>query len=234
MAELVTILPVTLKFEGLWANNPKDPGGATMKGITLNTFREFHPGAGTNALRNISDADVLHIYDVGFFKPIGGPSLSQGVAMVGFDYGVNSGKGRAISTLKATASLIGSERVRKISTDRLAFDHALKTWAYFGKGWGARVGECEAIGIRMENGTTPTIAAAEIQVSVNEAQKRVKKHTAIVATSTAVTAPVAVAPAKQMPLGVAAGIGGVLIVIALVCGLLALHNSQRASALKAA
>ena len=28
-----------LKSEGGWSDNPADPGGATMKGITLNVYR---------------------------------------------------------------------------------------------------------------------------------------------------------------------------------------------------
>jgi lysozyme family protein len=28
-------LPLVLKHEGGWADHPRDPGGATMKGVTL-------------------------------------------------------------------------------------------------------------------------------------------------------------------------------------------------------
>ena len=34
-------LSLVLKHEGGWADHPKDPGGATMKGVTLATFRSF-------------------------------------------------------------------------------------------------------------------------------------------------------------------------------------------------
>jgi len=34
------VLGVTLPHEGGWADHPRDPGGATMKGITLATFRK--------------------------------------------------------------------------------------------------------------------------------------------------------------------------------------------------
>ncbi|MCP8894345.1 hypothetical protein KYK29_05335 [Shinella daejeonensis] len=37
----VACLNETLKWEGGWADHPKDPGGATMKGITLATFRRW-------------------------------------------------------------------------------------------------------------------------------------------------------------------------------------------------
>ncbi len=32
-------LDYVLKHEGGWADNPKDPGGVTMKGVTLATYR---------------------------------------------------------------------------------------------------------------------------------------------------------------------------------------------------
>lgn len=32
------LIPTVLRWEGTWADHPKDPGGATMRGVTLNTF----------------------------------------------------------------------------------------------------------------------------------------------------------------------------------------------------
>lgn len=233
MADLTTILPVTLKFEGLWSDNPKDPGGCTMKGIILTTYRQYKPGATPGDLRCISDAEVEHIYDVGYFQKISGPSLSQGVGMVSFDDAVNSGEGAANKLLKKTANLTGSARVQAISNERLSFLRALKTWSYFGKGWGARVGECEAIGIRWES-ATPEAAKLEITKAVAVANKKVRAHAVVIASSTVAVTPAALAPAKLIPLGVIAPLGVLLIITVLICGLLAFHNSQRATALKAA
>jgi hypothetical protein len=38
-------LTFTLGFEGGFADHPADPGGATMKGVTLSTFRRYKQGA---------------------------------------------------------------------------------------------------------------------------------------------------------------------------------------------
>ena len=34
-------LSVVLENEGGWSDHPRDPGGATMKGVTLKTFRAY-------------------------------------------------------------------------------------------------------------------------------------------------------------------------------------------------
>lgn len=49
-------LSLVLKHEGGWADHPSDPGGATMRGVTLATFRllceaERHVRSPTNRSR---------------------------------------------------------------------------------------------------------------------------------------------------------------------------------------
>jgi lysozyme family protein len=246
MADLKTILPITLAFEGGWADNPKDPGGATMKGVTIGTYRQYHPMATKMELRNISDTDLLHIYDTGYFKPIEGESLSQGVGLVAFDYGVNSGTSRAKKALASTITLSGAARVRAISDGRLSFLHGLSTWAYFGPGWGRRVGECEAQGIKWES-ATPAEAQATIQAATTQIKKRTVAHAVVAASSVTSTVPVAVTPktvtststaivpvpAPTFPVAGEFAIIGVLVMVALVFGLFAFHNSQRVAGLKA-
>ena len=68
-------LACTLKEEGGWSDDPHDPGGATMRGVTLATYREYHPGASKDDLRHISDTDLQHIYRHGYWEPIKGDEL---------------------------------------------------------------------------------------------------------------------------------------------------------------
>jgi lysozyme family protein len=239
MANLKTILPISLEFEGGWVDNPKDPGGATMKGITYTTFREFYPSGTLTQLRAISDADIEHIYDVGYFQPIGGATLSQGVAMVAFDYAGYSGVSRAKDVLTITANLTGIARVQKICDLRLSFLHGLTTWKYFGTGWGTRVGECEAQGIRFES-----IDEIEAKATISESAVRANQKTvvhastgtvvvmaasALVATSTGSMG--LVPPKHGISMGLEIVLGGGFISLVLVLGLLAFHNSRRAAAL---
>ncbi len=49
-------LALVLKSEGGWSDNPADPGGATMKGVTLTNFHRFVKPKATKAdLRAIAD-----------------------------------------------------------------------------------------------------------------------------------------------------------------------------------
>ena len=41
MTRAEQMIPLILKHEGGYVNNPADPGGATNKGITIATFRRY-------------------------------------------------------------------------------------------------------------------------------------------------------------------------------------------------
>ncbi|MCH3765079.1 glycosyl hydrolase 108 family protein, partial [Campylobacter coli] len=62
-------LAVTLKQEGGWSDNAKDPGGATMKGVTLATYRRRRPNATKQDLRNITQAELEEIYLSDYWLP---------------------------------------------------------------------------------------------------------------------------------------------------------------------
>jgi lysozyme family protein len=140
-------LALVLKSEGGWSDNPADPGGATMKGVTLATFRRRHPNATKADLRAISNDDLASIYRDGFWKPVNGDGLASGVDLVTFDASVNSGPGRALGWLKASVGGSDVETVKRICARRLSFMQGLKIWKTFGKGWARRVAAIEAKGV---------------------------------------------------------------------------------------
>ena len=163
---LAACLAVTLKYEGGWSDHPKDPGGATMKGVTLATFRRYYPGATKSELRAISDKDVELIYRDGYWKTVAGDALPFGVDMVTFDYGVNSGPSRGVKALQSVigtpvdgkpgadtisraASADGKRVIQDICAKRMTFLRALRTWGTFGKGWSRRVADVEARAVAM-------------------------------------------------------------------------------------
>ena len=145
-----------LQSEGLWADHPKDPGGATMKGVTLATYRKYKPGATKAQLRAISDADLAMIYRGGYWNLVKGDDLPAGLDLVAFDAAVNSGPGRGARWLQealgvnpdgvigpktiAAANAAHKDAVIDRACDlRLGFLRQLGTWKTFGKGWTRRV-----------------------------------------------------------------------------------------------
>ncbi len=140
-------LAVTLAYEGGWSDHPKDPGGATMSGITLATYRRYFPGATKTQLRNISAKNVEKIYRQDYWNPVNGDTLALGVDLASFDASVNSGPARAKKWLYASIGGADVETVKRICAKRLGFVQSLKTWVTFGKGWTNRIAAIEAKGV---------------------------------------------------------------------------------------
>jgi lysozyme family protein len=96
------ILDFTLKYEGGWSDDPRDPGGATMKGVTLATYAAFKGRAVSKAeLKAISDVDLFAIYRQGYWQAVDGDELPTGPDLCLFDIAVNSGPARALSWRRA-------------------------------------------------------------------------------------------------------------------------------------
>lgn len=107
MANFNTFIAQLLKHEGGFVNHPNDPGGATNKGITLATWRSYGrdiDGDGdidVNDLRLLTNADATRVYKQMYWDVIAGDQLvSQSLAEILFDHGVNAGPWRAISMVQ--------------------------------------------------------------------------------------------------------------------------------------
>ena len=165
------ILTETLHHEGLWADHPADPGGATMKGVTLKTYSDFLGRPATkDELRKIPDDHLLAIYRKGYWDKVKGDELaaiSPGLAACVFDFAVNSGPGRAAKALqslcgavtdgaigpnslkqvKAWVDMLGPQKaVDAYQAYRQHYLESLDTFATFGKGWTRRITEMTAFG----------------------------------------------------------------------------------------
>ena len=150
-------LKLVLKHEGGFVNHPKDPGGATNKGVTLATFRRFvNPNGTVEDLKKLTDAQAGVVYRRQYWDAVLGAELPSGVDYAVFDYAVNSGPGKAIRELQAVVgadvdgrigpATLKAVRARKpillvnaLCDRRLAFLRRLPTWPTFGKGWTSRV-----------------------------------------------------------------------------------------------
>ena len=142
-------LAFTLGFEGGWANNPKDPGGATMRGVTLRTYRSWHPGATAGQLRVAPMAHFEAIYRFEFWGAVGCDALPAGVDLMAFDIAVNMGPGRAKSWLVKTTGLVPAARIRELDKLRCGFWRVLRTFPVFGKGWLRRETACMAEALKL-------------------------------------------------------------------------------------
>lgn len=181
-------LTVTLTHEGGWSDHPADPGGATMKGVTIGRYREYYPNATKTDLRNISNADLQRIYRNDYWNKVRGDDLPYGVDLSTFDGGVNSGPSRGAkwlqsavgvkqdgvvgpATVKAAILADGKSTVQKICAKRLSFVHGLKTWKTFGKGWARRIADIEAKGVAMWLAKGAALTERDRQELNGEAQK---------------------------------------------------------------
>ena len=159
-----------LKHEGGWADHPADPGGATMKGVTLKTYSDWlGRQAAKDELRNIPTEHLRTIYKARFWDAVRGDELPSGVDYVVFDMAVNSGPGRAARMLQAAVGAtpdgsIGPKTLAAVNAqdpatliatfqrNRQHFLEALPTFGTFGKGWTRRVTEAGEIGLKAVGG----------------------------------------------------------------------------------
>jgi lysozyme family protein len=172
-------LQQVLVHEGGFADHPRDPGGATMKGVTLATFRR-HFGANKTKddLRNITDDQLEQVYRTGYWDKCRCDQLPSGIDYAVFDAAVNSGPGRAAIWLQAAAGAtrdggIGPNTLSKVATHepeamindmcdrRLAFLRGLSTFPDFGRGWTRRVAGVRSAALGMAGGDLSE-AAAEV------------------------------------------------------------------------
>lgn len=97
MADYIQLIPLIQKWEGGWSDDPDDPGGATMKGITLRTYRNYCKAMGLpeptkEDLRNISSEHWNEIFKSMFWNKWKADEIkSQSVANFLVDWYWNSG-----------------------------------------------------------------------------------------------------------------------------------------------
>lgn len=152
----------TLGYERGWSDNPRDPGGATLDGITQVVYDAWRHSQGLPArsVREMAPAERDTIYRRRYWDAVAGDDLPAGVDYAVFDFAVNSGVGRALRELQrivfaAPDGTWGSQTqacVRgfvaqhdaatlsdAICAARLRFLQRLPTFTTFGRGWTRRV-----------------------------------------------------------------------------------------------
>lgn len=161
-------LRLVLIHEGVFSNDPQDPGGATLHGITQGTYNAYRRNRGlpVRALSpNMANSaewlrERAEIYRLQYWNIIKGDQLPPGIDYVVFDGAVNSGPSQSVKWLQRSLGFTGKdvdgvlgertlgaiERVSnhdaliaKILDRRMAFLKSLRTFSRFGRGWTSRV-----------------------------------------------------------------------------------------------
>ncbi|MGZ3675358.1 MAG: glycoside hydrolase family 108 protein [Ktedonobacterales bacterium] len=176
----------TLTYEGGFTNNPHDPGGATNWGITIFDARlHWKPDATPADVKAMPKSVAIEIYRQKYWAKLGCDDRPSGPDVIEFDTGVNSGVARVAQWRKAIdQKLSPDEYVKAFAAKRLSFLHALKTWQFFGKGWGSRVADLEAFCVHLAAGASGKPAAPVLRKEAEKHAKRTIAHTTISASST--------------------------------------------------
>lgn len=96
------VLPVTLRYEGGFVDDPADRGGRTNQGITTRTYAAWRARRGLppQDVSRLTPTERDAIYREGYWAPIGGDRLPRPLDLVLFDSAVIAGPGRAIEWLQ--------------------------------------------------------------------------------------------------------------------------------------
>lgn len=178
---LETALKHVLVHEGGFVNHPKDPGGATNRGVTQRVYDAYRDrqGQSRRSVRAITAEEVADIYKRQYWDAIRGDDLPSGLDYAVFDYAVNSGPRRAAQDLQrelgvAVDGLIGNvtlagvakadvyDLIDRLCARRMRFLKGLKHWPTFGKGWTRRVTDVAEIAMAMATNPKADTAAVAL------------------------------------------------------------------------
>ena len=141
-----------LANEGGYSDNPHDPGGRTMYGITEDVARaEGYKGDMRMLSKQSAQAIYRRLYWADWFD-----DLPYQVAFALFDTAVNSGTGQAARILQRTLGVavdgVVGPKTKEVmqqvepmalfiryNAARLEFLAGLPNWQHFGRGWALRI-----------------------------------------------------------------------------------------------
>lgn len=139
--------------EGGYADDPADPGGETMWGVTAKVAR-VHGYDGP--MKDLPRETAKAIYEALYWKAAQCDKMPYAIAFQVFDAAVNHGVSQAAKFLQRALGIaddgaIGPQTMMKLAlvptcslvlrfnAEREEFYTGLKTWPNFGKGWSRRV-----------------------------------------------------------------------------------------------
>ena len=151
-SNFINCLNLLIKSEGKFDDNSRDPGGATMYGVTKETWQSWiGHSVSEKDMKNLTIEQVAPLYEQRYWKPYC-DSLPRGLDFLVFSMGVNAGSGRSIKLLQTSLGLVPdgvigprvldklrtiniADAISKYSDERRAYYSSLKLFPLFGKGW---------------------------------------------------------------------------------------------------
>jgi lysozyme family protein len=168
--------------EGGNDDDPRDPGGRTSRGIIQREWTRYvaaHPGKGLPAdVWKAPDSAITDIYRTKYWLPMRCDELPSGVDDTVYDYAINAGLSRSGKVLRRVVGLPDNTGavtdqvlaavarrdpkaiIVAINDERLRFLKGLKTWPVFGRGWGRRVAEVNAVSLHMASQSGRAVPAS--------------------------------------------------------------------------
>jgi len=149
-----TAINRVLKSEGGYVNDPNDPGGETIWGISRRSFPNFNGGDFKNATRE----QAVEVYRVAFWAMVRADLMPEALQYQALDFAVNSGVDVATRKLQDAAGVADDGYwgpVTRAAIDalppavllfrylakRLDYMRRLSNWKFHGRGWAARIAE---------------------------------------------------------------------------------------------
>ena len=152
-------LKLVLKSEGGYVNNPKDPGGETMMGVTKAAWSTYLKRPIANGeMAKLTVADITPFYKALYWDKSYCPQLPIGIDYMVFDASVNMGVGQSIRLLQKSLGCVSdgvigpntmklinetnvNDMIDKFSAQKEQFYRSLALFNTFGKGWLSRVAQ---------------------------------------------------------------------------------------------
>lgn len=158
MSSFTDAFATVVGIEGGYSNNPADPGGETMYGITIKVARA---NGYMGAMQDMPLSVAENIYLLKYWNPLLLNQLPNNVALQIFDCNVNGGLTitwmqkcsgstpdgvigpKTIAAINATAPM---DFLMKFNSYRLTYYTSLNAWPSFGKGWVNRIAHYLSLG----------------------------------------------------------------------------------------
>lgn len=148
MADVNKLAPFILDWEGGWVDDDNDLGGATNKGVTMQTYELYcrkngYPRPTEEQLKNLTDEQFTEILKTLYWDKCKGDYIqSQSVANVIVDWAWNSGTGTAI---KQVQNILGVKVDGIIGNITLSAINSSSPLPLFGQIKKARIAYIESI-----------------------------------------------------------------------------------------